>query len=600
MHYRNVKEDSQCFLGVRQSATDKVWLSRLDQPALNNALAITQKYGFSDLLSRVLSARGVDERQVEAFINPTLRSLMPDPACFTDMKQAAMRIVRACLNRERVAIFGDYDVDGACASAILSRFLTALSVGNRIYIPDRIVEGYGPNAVAMRNLAADGAGLIITVDCGANSVDAIVAARAAGADVIVLDHHQVTESIMCEADWLQINPNRPDDLSGQGHLCAAGVVFMTVAAVSRVLREKGGGGIPDLLGYLDLVALATVCDVVPLTGINRAFVVKGLQVARTRHNPGLAALAEVARIGEPLNTFHFGYILGPRINAGGRIGNPALGAQLLTCEDYAEAVKIASQLDELNRERQEIETRQLEEAEMQIACELAEGVPPGIVVTSGDWHPGIVGLVAARLKERLNQPALAIAVRADGTGTGSARSVPGVDIGVIITRAVAAGLVEKGGGHAMAAGLTVNAQKIVDLRTWLAENIAQAQIRQQGQQVVLIDGALSAGGATAQLVATLEKAGPYGSGHDAPVFAIPAHRLADIREVGKGHISVSLASPDGKRLKGIAFRAAGTPLGDFLFTNRMNSIHLVGNLALNYWNGNTTPQIRIIDAACSI
>jgi len=599
MYDLNAKEDSRCFLGVRRSATNKVWLDRLDRSALNNALAITQKYGFSDLLARVLSAREVDERQAEVFINPTLRALMPDPACFTDMKQAAMRIADACLSCEQVAIFADYDVDGACASAILSRFFKAVGVSNRIYIPDRVVEGYGPNSAAMRRLVAGGATLIITVDCGANSADAIAAARAAGADVIVLDHHQAPGDNLHEADWLQVNPNRPDDLSGQGHLCAAGVVFMTLAAVSRMLRETGRQNIPDLLGYLDLVALATVCDIVPLKGVNRAFVVKGLQVARAMHNPGLAALAAVARIGEPFSTFHFGYVLGPRINAGGRIGNPALGAQLLTCDDYAEAVKIARQLDKLNRERQEIEVRQLEEAEMQIVCELAgKQLPSGIVVASRDWHPGIVGLIAARLKERLSRPALAIAIRPDGMGTGSARSVPGVDIGAIIARAVAEGILEKGGGHAMAAGLTVRAQKIGQLRAWFEKSISGAETGLENQQTVLVDGVLSANGATEQLFATLEKAGPYGSGHDAPVFVIPAHKLVDIRETGKGHISVSLADLNGRRLRGIAFRAAGTLLGDFLFANRMNTIHLAGNLMLNYWNGHATPQIRIIDAAC--
>lgn len=599
MYYLNGKENLPRFLGVHQSATDKVWLNRLDRSALNNALAIMQKYGFADLLARVLSARGVDEMDAEVFINPTLRALMPDPSDFTDMQQAAIRIADACLNRERLAIFGDYDVDGACASAILSRFLTAVGVSSRIYIPDRIAEGYGPNAAAMRNLVAEGASLIVTVDCGANSADALTAARMAGADVVVLDHHPVAGGNLHESDWLQVNPNRPDDLSGQGHLCAAGVVFMTLAAVSRILREKRQPYIPDLLGYLDLVALATVCDMVPLVGVNRAFVVKGLQVARTMHNTGLTALTQVARIGEPLNTFHLSYILGPRINAGGRIGNPALGAQLLICEDHAEAMKIATQLDELNRERQDIEARQVQEAEAQIVQALTGAEQAsGIVVASKDWHPGIVGLIAARLKERLNRPVLAIAVKADGMGTGSARSVPGINIGTIIAAAVAEGLLEKGGGHAMAAGLTVRAEKIAQLRSWFEKAVAQAASGPEKQETLLIDGALSAAGVTAQLIQALEKAGPYGSGHDAPIVALPGHKLVDIREVGKGHISVSLAGDDGKRLKGIAFRAVGTALGDFLFANRMNTIHLAGNLTLNYWNGYTSPQIHILDAAC--
>lgn len=600
MHDTAVKKDSPYFLGVRRSALDKIWLGRLDRSGLNNALAMTQKYGFSDLLSRVLSARGVDEAGAEGFINPTLRDLMPDPACFTDMKQAATRIAAACLRQEQVAIFGDYDVDGACASAILARFLKAVHVRSRIYIPDRLAEGYGPNAAAMHRLAAEGASLIITVDCGANSAETLAAVRASGADVIVLDHHPVlSQNSSGEADWSHVNPNRPDDLSGQGHLCAAGVVFMTLAAVSRILREKGRSNLPDLLGYLDLVALATVCDVVPLKGVNRAFVIKGLQVARTLRNPGLAALAEVARIGEPLNVFHLGYVLGPRINAGGRIGDPALGACLLSCDHQGEAMEMAAQLDKLNRERQEIESAHLEQADMQIACKLAENsLPSGILVADRHWHPGVVGLIAARLKERFARPALAIAIRGDGTGTGSARSVPGIDIGAIIIRAVAEGLLEKGGGHAMAAGLTVDVQKIGQLQQWFEKNISKASAAQPPQQVLPIDGVLSANGVTAQLITMLEKAGPYGCGHDAPVFALPSHRLLDIRQVGKGHISVSLADQQGKRLKGIAFRAMDTALGDFLFASRMSFVHLAGKLALNYWNGQVTPQIHILDAAC--
>jgi len=594
----NVKDNSPCFLGVQSSATNKIWLDRLDVPAYNNALAMTQKYGFADLLSRVLSARGVDETEAQDFINPTLRMLMPDPATFTDMNAAARRIADASSRRQKVAIFGDYDVDGACATAILSRFLTAIGVSNSVYIPDRMTEGYGPNPHAMRKLAQQGADLIITVDCGAHGAEALAAARAAGADVIVLDHHQVAADKPMATDWLHVNPNRPDDLSRQGHLCAAGVVFMVLAAVSRLLREGKRQNLPDLLGYLDLVALATVCDVVPLVGVNRAFVVKGLQVARARNNPGLAALAEVARIGEPINTFHLGFILGPRINAGGRIGNPLLGVQLLLCDDYGQAKAIATQLDALNRQRQDMENGHLEEAEMQIMAEIAaDNVPPAIVVASDGWHPGVVGLIAARLKERLNRPAVAIALKPDGLGSGSARSVPGIDIGKIITMAASAGLLEKGGGHAMAAGLTVKAQNIAQLRLWLQETVALGASSQVKSQSLLIDGALSANGATAQLFSLLEKAGPYGSGHDAPVFVIPGHQLVDVREVGKGHISVSLAAAGGKRLKAIAFRAAGTPLGDFLYANRMKPIHVAGNLTLNYWNGTVTPQIRIMDAA---
>ncbi|RCL01742.1 MAG: single-stranded-DNA-specific exonuclease [Candidatus Tokpelaia sp. JSC085] len=601
MYYMRLKENLLCVLGIHQSAKNKVWLERLDQSGINNALAMTQKYGVADLLARVMSARGVDEINTESFINPTLRTLMPNPAHFTDMQQVAARIACSCLQHEQVAIYGDYDVDGACASAILSRFLNAAGADSRIYIPDRILEGYGPNAIAVRRLVAEGASLIITVDCGANSITALSAARTAGASVIVLDHHQMSsDNLLLAADWLQINPNRPDDLSGQEHLCAAGVVFITLTAVSRILREKGRKNIPDLLSYLDLVAFATICDIVPLKGINRAFVVKGLKIAHGMHNTGLTALAMAARIGAPLNTFHLGYILGPRLNAGGRIGHdPSLGAQLLTCDDQAQAAKIAEQLDDLNRMRQVMEAQQLEEAEMQITRKFAKKeLFPGIVVVSGNWHPGIIGLIAARLKETLNQPILVIAVKADGMGVGSARSIPGIDIGAIITRAVTEGLLEKGGGHAMAAGFTVRIDKIEELRLWLEEKIDFFKNLQQNQHTLLIDGVVSAGGITAQLITTLERAGPYGAGHDAPIFVVPALKLVDVREVGKEHISIYLKNTiDGTHLRGIAFRALGTQLGNFLFANRMNTIHLAGNLFLNYWKNRITPQIRIIDAA---
>jgi len=589
--------DTQYFLGIGKSATDKIWREKLASSARNNALAISQKYDVPDLLARVLSARGVDEAQAETFINPTLRNLMPDPMTFTDMHKAATRIAGAVMKGETVAVFGDYDVDGACSAAIMARFLRFFQLDCRVYIPDRLAEGYGPNKAAMRQLILDGAKLVITVDCGANSAEAIAAARIAGGDVIVLDHHQMAGAGTA-AEYPLVNPNRVDDLSGQGHLCAAGVVFMTLVAVCQVLRRQAWKNIPDLLGYLDLVALATVCDVVPLVGINRAFVVKGLQVARTMHNPGLAALVKIARIGEPLNAFHLGFILGPRINAGGRIGNSALGAELLSCDDRARAEAVALQLDALNRERQEMETLQLEEAETQIIATLeAETLPAALVVASKDWHPGIVGLIASRLKERLNRPAVAITIRADGTATGSARSVAGVDIGRLVSMAVAEGLLTKGGGHSMAAGLTISPQKIALFQQWLPEQIKQNCDRLDSRETLLIDGALSAGGMTEQLFHILEKAGPYGAGHEAPLLALPAHKLLDVREVGRGHISVTLSDVNGKRLKAVAFRAAGTPLGDFLVNNRMNSIHLVGNLSINYWNGTATPQLRIIDAA---
>ncbi|MEP7455159.1 single-stranded-DNA-specific exonuclease RecJ [Phyllobacterium sp. SB3] len=590
------------FLGVGQSATGLKWVDRLGQREANIALAMAQNHGFPDIVTRVLAGRGVGLDEAAAFMEPTLKSLMPDPASLTDMEKAAARIADAITSRETVAIFGDYDVDGACSSAILSRFLTHYGIANRIYIPDRIFEGYGPNPAAMQELAKE-ASLIVTVDCGTNSAAAIDAAKVAGADVVVLDHHQVG-GVLPAAAHAVVNPNREDDLSGQGHLCAAGVVFLTLVQISRVLREgqsKLDVRPPDLLSLLDLVALATVCDVVPLKELNRAFVVKGALVARTQQNAGLAALARVSRIGEPLNAFHFAYLIGPRINAGGRIGDAGLGARLLTLDDPDEAARIAEELDRLNQERQAMETIMLEQAEAEAMVELSSGSGPAVLVTANeDWHPGIVGLIAARLKERARRPAFAIAFNANGTGSGSGRSINGFDLGKLVRAAVEKGLLVKGGGHAMAAGITVEREKMGALRAFFEEQATEmvGQLRENAS--LAIDGALSAAGATVPLYETMEKAGPFGSGHPQPVLVLPHHRLVDARSVGTSHVKVTLAGADGKRINAIAFRAVGGPLGDFLFNQLGQSMHVAGNLALNHWNGSTTTQFRILDAAKAI
>lgn len=591
------------FLGVSQSVTGYRWVDRLGLREANIALAIAQNHGMHDLVARVLAGRGVLLDDAPMFVEPTIKSLMPDPAALTDMERAAGRIADAIANRERVAIFGDYDVDGACSSALLSRFLTHYGVANPIYIPDRIFEGYGPNPQAMRELAEKGASLIVTVDCGTNSAAAIEAAREAGSDVVVIDHHQVGGPLP-QAAFAVVNPNRDDDISGQGHLCAAGVVFLTLVQALRTLRERRIAtdiSAPDLLGLLDLVALATICDVVPLKGVNRAFVVKGLMVARAQQNAGLAALARVARIGEPLNSFHLGFLIGPRINAGGRIGDAGLGARLLTLDDPVQAERIAHELDRLNQERQAMELQMLAQAEVEAAVEMSGGQGPAIVVTaSGDWHPGIVGLIAARLKERTRRPAFAIAFNQNGIGTGSGRSITGFDLGRMVRGAVEKGLLVKGGGHAMAAGITVERDRLGALRAYFEEVAGAAVAGLRDNQSLAIDGALSAAGATLALHDALEKAGPYGSGHPQPVLVLPHHRLIGANVVGKDHIRATLAGADGKRVNAIAFRAAGSTLGEFLLKQSGQSIHVAGNLSINHWNGSSAAQIRIMDAAIAV
>ena len=589
--------DKRTFLGVKQSATGLCWEHRLTERQELAALTIAQSHGVPDIVARVLAGRGVTPEETERFLDPTIKDLLPNPASLTDMERAAGRIAQAIRNREKVAIFGDYDVDGAASSALLKRFLTFYGVEAEIYIPDRIFEGYGPNPDAMRELVGRGAKLIVTVDCGTNSAPSVDAALQAGAEVVVLDHHQVGGALPMAV--AVVNPNREDDLSGQGHLCAAGVVFLTLVQTARVLRtERPDGPQPDLLSMLDLVGLATVCDVVPLTGVNRAFVVKGLIAARQQKNAGLAALTRIARIGEPINTFHLSFLIGPRINAGGRIGDAALGSRLLATDDPVEAGQIAETLDRLNQERQAMEQQMLAEAKAEADAELAGGSGPAIVVTaSRDWHPGIVGLLASRLKEHSRRPAFAIAFNANGVGTGSGRSIAGFDLGRLVRDAVSASLLVKGGGHAMAAGITVERDKLGALRAFFEDRAALDVFRLQDEEVLDIDAALAAEGATVNLLETLEKAGPFGAGHVAPVFVLPRHRLEDARLVGANHIRADLRSDGGARIQAIAFRAAGAPLGDFLVANRGRTVHVAGSLSGSYWNGSRKVDFRIMDAA---
>lgn len=588
----------RAFLGVERSASGQRWVSRLDQAAQNRALAISQVHGIPDLVARVLAGRGVGLDDALAFLDPTIRGLMPEPYKLTDCEKAAKRIGLAIARGEKVAIFGDYDVDGAASSALLYRFLTHFGVSAEIYIPDRVFEGYGPNAGAIRQLIANGAQLIVTVDCGSTSHEALEAAREEGCDVVVIDHHQLGHALPpCLA---LVNPNREDDLSGQGHLCAAGVVFMVLVATARCLRELGDPRAKslDLLAWLDLVALATVCDVVPLKGLNRAFVVKGLIAARHMNNAGLAALFRKAGLGGPVTPYHFGFLVGPRINAGGRISDAALGSRLLTLDDVPEADEIAGRLDELNRERQAMEAAMLAEAEAEVMAEYGDGQSATVLVTARDnWHPGIVGLLAARLKEKFKRPAFAIAFDPNGKGTGSGRSINGFDMGKMVRAAVDGGLLVKGGGHAMAAGLTVEKSNLGRLRAFFDEVSGASVPALVANHVLKIDGALSASGATFELFDQMERAGPFGSGHAQPVFAIPAHRLKDARLVGTAHVKATLEAADGTRLDGIAFRAAETPLGNLLLNSRGSQLHVAGCLTADQWQGNRRIQLRILDAA---
>ncbi|MEM8839125.1 MAG: single-stranded-DNA-specific exonuclease RecJ, partial [Pseudomonadota bacterium] len=456
--------DRRTFLNVNRSVLGRRWVDRLTPAGDQTALAISQSTGLSDLTSRLLAGRGISEHEAKAYLDPSIKSLMPDPYVLTDREEAASRLAHAIQSGETIAIFGDYDVDGATSSALLYRFCSHYGLTPTIYIPDRITEGYGPNPEAIQSLIEDGASLIVTVDCGATSFDALQKAKELGGDVVVLDHHQVGTTLP-EARAI-VNPNRHDDRSGLGHLAAVGVVFMALVATQRILRDLSSSEILrdpiNLLDLLDLVALGTVCDVVPLKTLNRAFVRKGLVAMRNRQNPGIGALSVVSGVDGAIESGHLGFALGPRINAGGRVGDAALGARLLTVADPFEAEDIAGRLDRYNAERQAIEKAILEDAGAQALNELGpdgdadqEGGPAHFIASGEGWHPGVLGIVAARLKERYNRPCFALGFDRSGMGTGSGRSISGVDLGKVVREALDEGVILKGGGHEMAAGLTV-------------------------------------------------------------------------------------------------------------------------------------------------
>ncbi|MEM1377262.1 MAG: single-stranded-DNA-specific exonuclease RecJ [Pseudomonadota bacterium] len=586
------------FLDVKSSLSGKRWAERLSARQANAALEIAQKQNLSDILARVLAGRNVNAEQAQSFLTPSLRDLMPDPRTITDAAKAAQRICKAISNKESVAIFGDYDVDGAASSALMARFLRHFGLPVQLHIPDRIFEGYGPNPTAMKHLA-ETASLIVTVDCGTNSTDAFGAVDGADVDIVVIDHHQVGGPLPNVAAI--VNPNREDDVSGLGYLCAAGVVFMTLVETVRQLREQAVTPVPDLLKLLDIVALATVCDVVPLVGLNRALVQKGLAVARHQNNPGMVALAAASRIGEPLAPYHFGYILGPRINAGGRIGDASLGAKLLCTDDMDEAKALATQLDELNRQRQGAEQVMVEEAKASVEAEMNSDNAPAVIVAASDsWHPGIVGLIASRIKEAFNRPTVAISFDGAGRGTGSARSLVGFDMGKLVRAAVEADILIKGGGHAMAAGLTVEREKLAQLRSFFETKSTEVVSKLVADAVLPIDAALSSGGVTPDLIDTIERAGPYGAGHDQPVFAFPNHTVRFAKVVGNGHVKLSIEAAGSRPVDAIAFRAADTEIGQHALNNNGGLMHFAGTVSINHFNGREIPQVRIVDAAVAL
>jgi single-stranded-DNA-specific exonuclease len=595
------RAERAAFLGIEHSLTGRRWAARLGDERL--ALAIAQRHGLPDAVSRLLAAREVDLEGVPDFLEPTLRKFLPDPLHLKDMDVAIARLVRAVQQSERVVVFGDYDVDGATSSALLLRFFRAVGGNIGVYIPDRRKEGYGPNAPALLKLKQEGTAVVVTVDCGVTAFEPLAEARRVGLDLIVIDHHQA-EVALPEAIAV-VDPNRIDDASPHKQMAAVGVAFLLCVGVNRALREAGWytgeRPEPDLRQWLDLVALGTVCDVVPLTGVNRALVRHGLLVMAQRRNAGLAALADVARLKETPGAYHLGFMLGPRVNAGGRVGQADLGARLLSSDDPHEVGALAVRLDEFNAERRAIERDVLDQAIGRIESLYGpdrKGLPSALVVESEGWHVGVIGIVASRLVERYGRPTFVIGM--DGElGKGSGRSVRGVDLGAAVIAARQSGLLVNGGGHAMAAGLTVARSALPDLAKFLDERIgpqlgAAPAVRELG-----IDAALAPAAATQELVSMIERAGPFGAGNALPRFALTSVRVNYAQPVGEGHVRCTLVGAERGRIDAIAFRASQTALGPALLDPARPVLHVAGALRIDRYGGRESVRLQIDDAAAA-
>ena len=557
------------------------------------ATAIAQQHGVSELVAAIVAGRDIALDDVPKFLTPTLRDYLPDPFHLLDMDKAVARLMQAIAKREQVAVFGDYDVDGATSTTLLAQFFATLGQPITPYIPDRMTEGYGPSVGAFAKLIDGGAKLIITVDCGTLAHEPIAYAKGRGVETIVLDHH--TSSGALPQALAVVNPNRVDETSEHRNLAAVGVTFLTLVALNQRLREAGffvDHPAPNLLALLDLVALGTVCDVMTLTGLNRAFVAQGLKVMAQRRSIGLSILSDMARMDEAPNVYHLGFLLGPRINAGGRVGKSSLGVELLTTSDEATANDIARQLDLHNQERQAIEAGVLEQA---MAMAEQQRNMPVILVAGEGWHQGVIGIVAGRLKERFVRPAIVLAVE-NGIAKASARSVAGVDMGAAIHAAIAEGLVTTGGGHAMAAGFTASADKLEALHAFLIARMEAAVNAYQEGRVVKYDGLLSASGANLDTLEDIGRAGPFGMGNPGPRFVVPNARILHVAVMKEKHLRVTLGDDSGSaRLNAVAFGAVGTVLGEWLMTSK--TLHILGELKRNSWQGKDSAQFMIDDAA---
>lgn len=592
-------QDSDYLFSVDRSATGRFWtLLQADDAHVRQLAPLI---GGSDLLARLLAARGVKPEEAQQYLEPTLRETFPDPSSFQDMDKAAELVLDAILAKKNVTVLADYDVDGGTSSAILARYFQAWGLELGLYVPDRLEEGYGPSPEAFRYIKSQGADLVITVDCGAAAEAALREAEEIDLPIIVIDHHLMTNGVPKTAAL--INPNRPDDTSGQGHLAAAGVVFVFVAALNRLARQRGvapPAGLPDIMHQLDLCALGTLCDMSPLQGVNRAFVRQGLKMLSYGQNVGLKALAEVSGISEVNTVYHATFLLGPRLNAGGRVGDPWLAAKLLATHDRAEAIALAERLHGLNDERKAVEQAILEQAVSQAEKALKADPDRGVLIAAGEgWHPGVIGIVAGRLKDRFHLPSIVIGW-GQGLGPvakGSARSVKGVNIGEAITTAANEGVILGGGGHAMAGGLSLEPDQLTDFDAWMVSHMQQFTAEREAALELEVDAVLSPASASPELVDKVEQIGPFGIGAPEPVFAVPSVYVTHVRQVGANHLKFTAEDSTG-RIEGIAWRAMDTSIAEIVQPN--SRVHLVGKLKINEWNGRRRVQFELLDAAAAL
>ena len=595
--FQSVEEAA--FLGVSHSLCGQSWRRRpCDE---RTALTIAQRCSTSDVIARIAAARGATIESAGAYFSPSLKTGLPAPESLLDMDVAADRLAQAIGARETVTIFGDYDVDGATSSAMLKLYCRHFGTNAELFIPDRERDGYGPSPEAFEHLAASGAKLVITVDCGSNAHEALGRAAELGLEVVVVDHHLMGERPPSSA---LVNPNQAGDVSGLGGLSAGALTFLLLVAANKRLAGKGDA-LPDLLRWLDLVALSLICDVVPLVGPARVLAAQGLKVLGLRSNPGLSALADVADLKERPTAYHAGFLFGPRLNASGRLGDAKWAVELLTAGDEAAARPLAERLDRLNAERREIERDVLEAARSQAQHQIdASPDLPVLLVEGEDWRAGVIGIVAGRLKDQFDRPALVLTAQDNAPGApaicvGSGRSVSGADLGEAIGAAADAGLLLKGGGHAMAAGLTVERARISELRAFLCERLGADVAEARKSKALWLDGAVAASGASADFARSVETLGPYGAGHPEPTFAVPSVKVAHARIVGEGHVSCRLTDLTGGSLRGIAFRSADTPLGEFLLNPGGRACHVAGRIRVDSWRGGASAQIHLEDAAIS-